>query len=63
MNKKIFVKPGDKFIVTGKRRNSKRNFKAIVCNSYFEATCYNVWRGNIWLLRDGKRTLLTSIWN
>jgi len=55
------VRPGDKFVVTGVDRNGKR-FR-LVYDSWLMASSVNVWRGNVWLLRNGKRRLLQSTFN
>lgn len=53
---------GDKYVVTGVDRNEKR-FPAKTCHSWFHARSYNIWRGHVWLLRDGKRYLLQRVTN
>ena len=62
MQKTIIIQDGDKFVVTGKFKNNK-NFKAMTFSNWRQAQCINLWRGNRWLLRDGKRTLIESVYN
>jgi hypothetical protein len=63
MPKIIAIRPGDKFIVTGVYANSTKHFPAKTFNTYEQAKCINLWRGHIWLLRDGKRILIRSVHN
>lgn len=60
--KQIELLPDDKFIVTGKLYRSEKRFK-IETGSYSYARSINVWNGSLWLLRDGKRTLLVRYYN
>jgi hypothetical protein len=48
---------GDSYLVTGVDRNGKRF--TIRASSWRYASGINVWRGNKWLVRDGKRYLIT----
>lgn len=52
---------GDKYLVTGKDRSGKR-FR-IETSSWPYANSLNVWNGNKYLLRDGKRFLIQKISN
>lgn len=53
---------GDLYVVTGVDRNGKR-LKARTFNSWLHARCINLYRGNKWLLRDGRRYRIQSVWN
>ncbi|QDK02071.1 hypothetical protein SEA_GIBBLES_114 [Gordonia phage Gibbles] len=53
-------KEGDTYLVTGVDVNGKR-FKPIVCNTWFHASCINLYRGSRWLVRDGKRYLINRV--
>lgn len=53
--------PTDQYMATGVDRNNKR-FK-IVSNSYDYIRGINLWRGTKWLLRDGKRHRIQSVFN
>lgn len=55
------VQPGDKYVVTGVTRDGRR-FRQ-TCGTWFQARCVNLWRGSKWLLRDGRRYLLSRTWN
>ena len=59
----VTITKGDRFIVTGLYYNSTRRFKALNLESYWYAMGINLWRGHVWLLRDGKRTLLKTVYN
>lgn len=48
---------GDRYVVTG-TDHSGRRFKRIY-NNWVVADCINIWNGSIWLLRDGKKHLIT----
>ena len=53
---------GDIYVATGVDTRGKR-FKAIKSKSWFHISCINLYRGNKWLQRDGKRYLIESVWN
>ena len=72
MNSEIFTKnehgfvewtheDGDSYIVTGTLTNKKR-FR-IKTTSWAHARAINVYRGSKWLVRDGKRYKIQSIFN
>lgn len=61
-NKIITLQPGDTFLVTGRYYNSTRRFRQVYSN-YAYASGINLWNGRIWLLRNGKRTLLHTVTN
>ena len=52
---------GDTYVVTGVDRAGKRF--AIVTDRWLHAAGINLWRGSKWLLRDGKRHLITRVYN
>lgn len=52
---------GDKYLVTGVDRNGKR-FR-ITTESWPYARGINLWRGNKWLLRDGRRFKISTTLN
>lgn len=54
-------KEGDQYVVTGVDRSNTR-FKRTFDNFHMAAGI-NVWRGNRWLLRDGKRYKIQSVNN
>lgn len=62
MNEIIELKPGDKFIVTGYYYLTNKKFRFVYANWHL-ANSINLWRGHVWLLRDGKRKLLKKVWN
>jgi len=53
--------PGDKYLATGIDRNGKR-FR-IESGSWEYIRCINIWRGNKWLCRNGKREKIQSVYN
>ena len=53
--------PGDMFIVTGVDRNGKRFSKQY--SDWFSAHCINLWRGTKYLLRNGRRFKIVSVYN
>jgi hypothetical protein len=59
----IALQAGDKFVVTGRLYNSKRHFPAKTFDNIHQARSINLWNGNIWLLRNNKRTLIESVRN
>ena len=54
-------KAGDYYAVTGVTARGKRF--SVQCSSWGRARGVNVYRGNRWLVRDGKRWLIQSINN
>jgi len=60
-SREILIQKGDKFIVTGVTITGQR-FKKVF-DSFMWADGINLWRGSVWLLRNGKRTLLKRVWN
>lgn len=63
MVKTIEIKDGDKFVVTGLLYNSNKHFKPMTFSNWLQARSINLWRGSRWLLRDGKRTLIETVYN
>ena len=59
--KQIEIQKGDAFIITGVTRMGYRFRKRF--SNFMQADSINLWRGSVWLLRDGKRTLLKRVWN
>jgi hypothetical protein len=53
--------PGDRYDVTGVDRYGRRF--SMRFQSWFHAKCINLWRGNKWLVRNGKRYRIQSISN
>lgn len=53
--------PGDRYLVIGKDREGKR-FR-LEYTTWPQARCINVWNGNKWLVRGGKRFLIQRIVN
>jgi hypothetical protein len=53
--------PGDRYLATGVLRNGKR-FRGIT-GTYQTVRNINLWRGTKWLLRNGKRYKLQSVYN
>ncbi len=54
-------RPGDSFLITGKDRNGKR-FR-IESISWRYTVGINLWRGTKWLIRDGKRFKISTVYN
>lgn len=52
-----FHTAGDRYQVTGIDRNSRRFVKTY--DNWFWARAINMWHGSRWLLRDGKRILIS----
>ncbi len=52
---------GDKYVVTGTDRHGKR-FR-ITTNNWPHAKGINLWRGTKWLVREGKRHMITRVFN
>lgn len=53
--------PGDSYLITGFLVNG-RKFK-MKCSTWNNARCINVYRGRKYLVRDGKRKLIQTIYN
>ncbi len=53
--------PGDGYLATGVTRDGKR-FRTYSVDYRF-IRCINLWRGTKWLLRNGKRYKLQSVYN
>lgn len=55
---------GDTYHVTGVTTGGKngKRFKIVTSNPHY-ALGINLWRGSLWQVRDGKRTLLRRVWN
>jgi hypothetical protein len=53
--------PGDSYLVTGTDYHGKR-FRRVSAN-YAGARCVNVYNGNRWLVRGGKRYLIQTVSN
>lgn len=47
------------YCITGILKNGRR-FKPIYTTT---PQHYNIWKGSIWILKEGKRKLLTAIYN
>lgn len=52
----------DKYVVTGVLRSGHR-FGPLVYSGWTQANAINLWRGSRWLLRDGKRYLISRVYN
>jgi len=63
MKDTITIQEGDKFVVTGLLYNSNKHFKPMTFSNWRHANSINLWRGHVWLLRNGKRTLIKSVYN
>jgi len=61
--KNIQIQEGDKFVVTGLLYNSTKHFKSMVFDCWEQARCINLWRGSRWILRNGKRILIETVYN
>jgi hypothetical protein len=59
--KMIYERTEDTYDVTGVDRSGRR-FKHTY-RSEFQAMCVNLWRGSVWRVRDGKRTLIKRVFN
>jgi hypothetical protein len=55
------AKKGDKYHVTGVTTDGKR-FKQ-VHESWAWASMVNLWRGTVWLVREGRRYRIKSVYN
>lgn len=52
---------GDKYLVTGKDRAGRR--VSMTFGTWPHARGINLWQGNKWLVRDGKRHLICRVTN
>lgn len=52
---------GDQYVVTGRTRDGRR-FRQ-TWSSWRQASGINLWRGSKWLLREGKRYLISRTTN
>ena len=55
-------KEGDKYDITGSTRDGKR-FTRKGYSIWNYARCVNLWRGTKWLVRDGKRYIISKHYN
>ena len=62
MEQELRQEPGDSFLVTGRYYNSERKFRSVYSN-FRQADSINLWNGRVWLVRNGKRTLLKTVVN
>jgi len=53
---------GDTYIVSGYYYNSDRKFRSRYSNLH-QAVSINLWRGQVWQVRDGRRKLIKKVWN
>lgn len=53
---------GDVYHVTGILQSGRR-FKCIVTDNPHHALGINLYRGTVWVMRNGKRTLVKRVWN
>jgi hypothetical protein len=53
---------GDRYVCTGTDRRGKR-MKPVYTQDWFHAMCINLYCGNKWLIRDGKRYRIVSVVN
>ena len=51
-----------KFVVTGVLYNRTKRFR-ITTDSALYADAINLWRGSVWIVKDGKRKLIKRVWN
>ena len=56
-----FHTPGDTYAVTGVTVTGKR-FRRVTDNPHM-ALGINLWRGTVWLVRDGKRHMIRRVYN
>lgn len=61
VDKTIEVKPGDSFVVTGVYYNSSKRFEPIHSETFWYANAINLWKGSVWLVRNGKRILIKRV--
>lgn len=52
----------DSYVVTGLYYESTKRFKIQTTNPHY-ALGINLWRGHVWLVRDGKRRCVKSVYN
>lgn len=62
-SKSFTLQSDDKFLVTGRLRAPPHPRFRLEFTSYWQARGINLWRGTLWLLRDGRRVRLTSVRN
>lgn len=55
--------PGDSYVVTGVYYSSLRHFRPIYTVNYNYAMSINLYRGSVWLLRNGRRYLIKRVYN
>jgi hypothetical protein len=53
----------ESFVVTGYLYRTNKKFKAIYTNSHKHAIGINLWKGNVWGVRNGKRHLMRRVLN
>lgn len=58
----IVHQPGDKYLVVGYYYNTTRRFRNEYTNPHY-ALAINLWRGRVYQVRDGKRTLIKEVYN
>lgn len=57
------LRPGDTFHITGiEAPPSRKRFKKVTSNVR-HALGINLWQGNVWLVRDGKRRSIRKVTN
>lgn len=56
------IQENDIYHITGVNTRGDR-FKVIITSNPRHMSGINLWRGNKWLVRNGKRKLLSSTWN
>ena len=54
---------GDSFEITGFLYNTNIRFKTIKTENLMQALCINLWRGSVWLVRNGKKSLIKRVQN
>lgn len=57
-----FPLENDQFVVTGVYYNSNRKFKSIHTSNFRHAMGINLWKGNVWLIRDNKKKLIKKVY-
>jgi hypothetical protein len=55
-------KKGDKYVVTGYYHNSTKKFQTTYHNPYY-ALAINLWNGQVWQCRGGKKRLIKEVVN
>ena len=53
-------RPSDRYLVTGRTVRGERFRSSLLSNPY-QALYINLYDGRVWLLRDGKRTLVKRV--